>query len=431
MADVYTTFAGTIANDAPNIYITRRMFELLERILVIPKVSEKYSLENGYGKTLRVVRVRRVSLPSTQLVEGVTPSVVNLQLDNVDVTVEQWGIVVGLSDVVELTTTHPMLNTAIDRVAMAMKETSEREDAQVLMSATNVTYPGAVMTRGTLAATDVFNTALAISINAKLEMRGAPKYMPDGQYIGLFQPPHKAAVLASDTTFQQASNFSRVEKLEYGYVGPWMGIDWIMGTFLPFYVGVAAPTTAAATATKAQYTVGTSGTLATGNYQLVVIGRDITTDYERRLSVQSANIAVTTPGSIAVTLPTSVNYVYDVYLTQVGLTIPYLVASRQAANTTYTITTAPAGTERVAPASPALGISVYPGFVLGKGAFGVCELNGMSMKTYLTPAGAYDSDPLGQRRKAGAKYMRKGFILDNNFIERFETSSALSAVVPA
>jgi hypothetical protein len=315
---------------------------------------------------------------------------------------------------------------------MAMKETSEREDAEVLMGATNVTFPGVVTTRSGLAATDVFNTALAISVNTKLEMRGAHKYMDNGgYYMGFMQPPHKAAVLGSDQTFQQASNFAQQERLMYGRVGMWMGVDWIMGNFLPVYVGVAAATTAAATATKAQYTVGTSGTLATANYQLKVVGREIVKGRERRLSVQTGNIAVTSPGSIAVVMPSSANYSYDVYLTQAGGTVAYLIASRQAAGSTYTITTAPAGTEAVAPESPALAINVYPGFVLGKGAFGTCTLNGMSLQTFTTPKGASDSDPLAQRRKVGAKYMRKSFILDNNFIERFETSSAFAAAIPA
>jgi N4-gp56 family major capsid protein len=431
MADTYTTFAA-MANDAPNVFIARKMIELLNRMLVIDKCSEPFALENGNSKTLRVVRVARVALPNTPLIEGVTPSTDSLTLENVNVTVEQWGLVVALTDVLELTVQHPMVSLAIERVAMAMKETSEREDAEVLMGATNVTFPGVVTTRSGLAATDVFNTALAISVNTKLEMRGAHKYMDNGgYYMGFMQPPHKAAVLGSDQTFQQASNFAQQERLMYGRVGMWMGVEWIMGNFLPVYVGVAAATTAAATATKAQYTVGTSGTLATANYQLKVVGREVTTDYERRLSVQTGNIAVTSPGSIAVVMPSSANYSYDVYLTQAGGTVAYLIASRQTAGSTYTITTAPAGTEAVAPESPALNINVYPGFVLGKGAFGTCTLNGMSLQTFTTPKGASDSDPLAQRRKVGAKYMRKSFILDNNYIERFETSSAFAAAIPA
>jgi N4-gp56 family major capsid protein len=417
-------------NDAPNVFIAKKMIELLERTLVMDKIADKYALENGYGKTLRAVRIKRLSLPSGQLLDGVTPPGVNMTMEYVDVTVEQWGLVAIITDQVELTTTHPMLNTAIERVAMALKETGEREDALVLMTAPNTTFPGAVTARSGLAATDVFNTAMAITMKAKLKMRGAQAYS-GGTYMCLMQPPHEAALVGSDNVFAAASNFAKQERLEYGYVGTWMGLDCVVGNFLPMFVGVAAPTTGAATATKAQYTVGTSGTLATANYQMQVVGREITTDYERRLSVQTGNIAVTSPGSIAVTLPTSANYVYDIYLTKAGATVPYLVASRQAASTTFTITTEPAGTETVAPPAPALGISVYPGFVVGKGAVGTCTLNGASLQTFLTPKGATDSDPLAQRRKVGAKYMRKTFILDGSFIERFETSSALAAVVPA
>lgn len=430
MADAYTTFAAMV-NDATNVFIANKMIELATRMLVLQKGAEQYPLEQKMSKTLRVVQVQRLALPNAPLQEGVTPVTNSMTLTNVDVTVQQWGIVCVLTDVLELTVKHPMLNIAIDRVSLAMKETSEREDAQVLMASTNVTYPGVVTTRSGLAATDVFNTALAIAINAKLEMRGAPKYNPDGLYLGFFQPPHKAAILGSDNTFQQASNFSRVAKLEYGYVGPWMGIDWVMGNFLPVYVGVAAADTGAVTATKAKYTVGTSGVLTTANYQIKVVARDIATDYERRLSVQTGNISVTSPGSIAVQMPSSTNYVYDVYMTQGGGTTAYLMASRQTASSSYVIQTAPVGTEAVAPVSPALGISVYPGFVTGRGAYGTVVLNGMSLQSFVTPKGSSDSDPIAQRRKVGAKYMRQTFIVENNFMERFETSSGLTAVIPA
>ncbi len=429
MADAYTTFAA-IVNDAPNVLISMKMIELLQRILVLQKVADAYPLENKMSKTLRVIRVNRLSLPTTQLVEGVTPATNALTMTNVDVTVEQWGIVCVLTDVLELTVKHPMLNIATERVAMAMKEAAEREDANVLMAATNVTYAKAATTRLGLVATDVFDTSLAITIKAKLKMRGAPGYS-DGQYMCIMQPPHEASLLAADTIFQQASNFAKQVRLEYGYIGVWMGLDCIIGNFLPVYVGVATPDTAAITTTKAKYTVGTAGTLSTGNYQLKVVGREITTDYERRLSVQTGNIAMTSPGSLAVQMPSSVNYVYDIYLTKLNLTVPYLVASRQAASSTYVITTEPVGTETVAPASPSLGISVFPGFVVGKGAFGTCTLNGMSLQTFITPKGPSDSDPLAQRRKIGAKYMRKSFILDNDFLERFETSSGIPAVIPA
>ncbi|MGL5936908.1 MAG: N4-gp56 family major capsid protein [Cetobacterium sp.] len=430
MLDAYTTFLA-LSNDAPNVYIATKMIELSERNLVTSKVFDAYPLEQKMSKTVRAVRVKRLSLPTTPLVEGVTPSSVALELENVDTVLEQWGLVALLTDVVQLTVKHPMLNIAIERVSMALKESFEREDANVMLAGTNVTYAKLATTRAGLVATDIADTALFIACTAKLAMRGAPRFTPDGLYVAFIQPPHTAALMASDAVFQQASAFSRIQKLEYGYLGTWMRMDCVEGNFLPVFIGVPAPDTGATTALKAQYTVGTAGSLATANFQLKVVARELITDYERRLSVQTGNIAVTSPGSIAVTMPTSVNYTYDVYMTQAGGTTAFKVASRQAANSVYVITTAPVGTEAVAPASPANGIPVYPGWVIGKGALGTSVLNGMALQTYVTPNGPSDSDPLAQRKKIGAKVMRKSWIQDNAFFERFETSSALQPAIPA
>lgn len=430
MADQYTTFA-VMVNDAFNVYIATKMIELANRDLVVDKLAERFPLPQKSSKSLRVVQVQRLALPNAPAVEGITPPTSAMTLTNVDVTVEQWIIVVTLTDVVDLVTTHPMLSIATERVALAMKEVKEREAANVLMSAPNVTYAKAATTRGGLVATDVFDTALAITTAAKLKMRGAPKYSPDGMYMGIMQPPHTAAILGSDQTFQQASSYSQINNLKYGYLGPWMNIDWSEGNFLPVFVGVAAPDTGATTATKGQYTVGVAGSLTSANYQIKIVGREVSTDYERRLSVQTGSIAVTAPGSIAVKTPNSTNYTYDIYMTQAGGTTAYLMASRLPAAYTYVITTPPTGAEPVAPVSPALGVSVYPGFVIGRSAFGCCELNGMSLQTFVTPKGPSDSDPASQRRKVAAKYMDKYFILEGAYIERFETSSSLPAAIPA
>ena len=79
-----------------------------------------------------------------------------------------------------LTVQHPVLNVAINRVSLAMKELMEREDSTAIMAGTNVTYPGVITARSALGSADVMNTAMIISIVAKLKMRGAAKFLPDG-----------------------------------------------------------------------------------------------------------------------------------------------------------------------------------------------------------------------------------------------------------
>ena len=142
MADVLTQYT-TVSTDAPSYYIARRMYELSERALVLGRYATRYELPQSMGTTLRAVRVGRLVLPRGPLTEGTAPDAVALSITNKDVTVQQWGIVVLLTDVAELTTVHPMLTAAIERTSLAMSEMFEREMAQTLLTGTNVTYAGA------------------------------------------------------------------------------------------------------------------------------------------------------------------------------------------------------------------------------------------------------------------------------------------------
>lgn len=68
--------------------------------------------------------------------------------------------------------------------------------------------------------------------------------------------------------------------------------------------------------------------------------------------------------------------------------------------------------------------TVYPTYVMGEGAYGVADLQ--SLRTYLTPATASDSDPLAQRRKVGCKVAFWTIILQQDALVRIESASSLS-----
>lgn len=440
MADFINNFSS-LANDAPNVMITRRMFELSERNLATAQFAKDYELENYMSKTMRIVRYNRFNLPTSQLIEGVAPDSVQMGFTFVDVTVEQWGIVALLTDVGQLTITHPILQIAIERCSLAISELVEREIANTLLSTgTNVIYGNAgVATRDLIVNTgtpksDRFTTATVLSGLAALRGRGAPTF-EGGLYGGVLQPQQELDLAASDTTFQNASNFARVRKLENAEIGIWSGVQWVRGNFLPIYQAQTQVSTAAATAVKAQATVAdVGGSLATGNYLVTVVGRDVTSDYERRISLTSAALAVgaaVTTGAVTIKAPTATSYVYDFYMTKVGETTLYKVASRVAAGATRVIQTQPAGTEAIAPTAPGTaGQEVFMSWIFGKDAFARVKLNGMSMQSYITPAGASWSNPLAQGRKVGTKIMFKSAIQDQNFLVRLETVSGYSAFLP-
>ncbi len=439
MADVINNFQS-LANDAPNVMITKRMYELSERNLALGQFADDRELEAYMSKTMRIVRYNRFNIPNAQLVEGVPPDSVALGFTFVDVTLEQWGIVALLTDVGLVTITHPILQIAIDRCSLAIAELMEREMANTLLNTgTTVIYGNAgVTTRASIVntgtpKTDRLTTSTLVSATAQLRALGAPEF-EGGLYGVVVQPQQEADMLLSDTVFQNSSNFARVRKLENAEIGIYMGGHFVRGNFLPIYRGEAAPDSSAATTVKARATVtDTGGALATGNYQVVVVARDLTSDYERRISQNSANLAVSasiTTGSITVTTPTAVSYSYDIYLTRVGATIPFKVVSRGLPNTSYILTTQPAGTETIAPTAPASGLEIFMAWMLGKNAFARVKLNAMSMQSYITPPGASYSNPIAQGRKVGTKTMFKCAVQDQNFMIRIETVSSIGAFLP-
>ena len=441
MADVLTTFS-TLSNDAPNVYIANQMYRLAERNMRVGKYAKMHQVPQRMGKTLRIVRYKRLNLPFSTLTEGVPPDAVALATENVDVTLEQWGIVVLLTDVAEITTKHPALQIAIDRTAMAISEVLEREQCNMLLAGTQVYYPAAVTTRVGLAASNKLDTATVLKATVALRNAGAAE--DEGLFKGVMSPQQEGDVLASDTTFKDASNFANVRKLEHGEIGVWMGTRWARGNFLPVFKGQAAPDAGAVSGTLDAGTLkpqvnavdgGGSITSAT-NFKFAVVFRDKTSDYERHITLTSANIASAATGNnesftIAVSAASLVNYVYDVYMTVAGGTGSlFKVLSRQATTTSAAITTIPAGTEAVLTASPNATVEVFVAWVFGKDSFGRVELDGMSLASYITPPGASYSNPLAQGRKIGTKVMFKSFIIDNNFFARIETGSAFSAGLP-
>ena len=450
MADAPTYFS-TISTDAPNVFINEQMIKLAEKNLVLGKFADRYSMPQRSGKTLRVVRYSRLALPRTTLTEGTPPDAVALAVTNVDVTVEQWGIVTLLTDVGLITTKHPALQIAIDRTALAMSEVLEREMGSMLTAAsTNVVYATGTTRQG-LAATNKLTSTVAVSASSVLRSLGAAPF-EGNLYGGVIAPQVEADVLAADATFQAASNYANVRRLEYGEIGIWMGTRWLRGNFLPIFKGAAAADTGAETAFKPQINATDGGGTITSstNFKFQFVYKDKLTLLPRRITQVSANVASAATGNnesftLDVLSGDGTNYVYDVYMTTTagaGGGSLYLVASNQAPNGagSTVVTAAPAGTEATSPFSdstpssnntPASGIEVFMGFVFGKGGWGRVELNGMSMESFVTPPGSSWANPLAQGRKVGSKIMWKSFLLDGNYIARIETGSAFSANLPA
>jgi len=429
-------------------YIAQSTLPLARRRLVVYQFGDPLELPKGRGITYQAARWNRVPLPSAPLSEGVPPNGQNMTVTMVSANAIQWGDKITLTDVAELTIKHPMFKIAKELCALAVAETLERNTFNNLNGGTQINYVNSRGARASLVAGDVLNLHEINRMYAALETLGAPRFMGDEQTDMKIEAeaggsrasdnprglPHYTAVvhtlavqdIRENSTFVTASAYSDINKLYNAEIGTLGGVRFCSSNMIPTWTGYAA----------VQGTAGTAGSLATGNYYIIVTGSDTQNQYESYVAQVSNLIAVTGPnGSISVTTPNVSGYSFNVYI---GLTnSPANLALSASGPTTgpmqgqatqlpgnTTVILTGTGVAQTPPAAPATGVTVYPTYVFGRGAYGQVMLDDIKY-TYL--ATADKSDPLNQLRVVGWKVMYGTILLNQLFFGRIESTSAFAA----
>jgi N4-gp56 family major capsid protein len=429
-------------------YIADETLPLARRDLVAYQFADPLELPKGRGLTYIATRYNRLPLPFAPLSEGVGPATgESMTISQVSATAQQWGDKIVITDVAEMTIKHPLFKKATELVAIQMAETLERNTFVALMALTQINYVNSRGSRAALVAGDTLDILTITRTVATLRTLGAIRYNGDerpdmkrdvesGGGRASESPrtmPHYAAIchtlvigdLRQISTIITAFSYSDINRLYNYEIGEWSGMRFCESNMVPTFTGVAAIAGTAAT----------TGVLATTNYYVQVTAVDAQTQYESRVYQVTGAIAVTGPtGSVTVTLPALAGFTFNVYIgtsanpVNLGACVagptsgPFAgQATQLAGGQTVTITNL--GAAQVPPAAPASGVTVYPTFVLGRGAYGQVVLDDAKF-AYLTAADK--SDPLNQLRVIGWKCFYGTLIENNQFAARIESSSAFS-----
>jgi N4-gp56 family major capsid protein len=428
-------------------YIADKTLPLARRQLVAYQFGDPLTLPKGRGTTYTATRYNRLPLPFAALSEGVPPIGETMTISQVSAVALQWGDKVTITDIAEMTIKHPLFQKATELVALQMAETLERNTFNALMAGSQVNFVNQRGSRGALVAGDVLDSTTVIRTNAALETLGAPRYMGDEQTDPKMDVegggskasdnpramPHYAAIIhtlvvgdfRSQADVRLAWTYSDLNRLYNYEAGEWSGIRFCKSNLVPTFTGVA----------QINPTAGTSGSLATGNYYVIVTASDTQNQYESRIYQVSNSTAVVGPnGSLSVALPSIVGFTFNVYVgttsspANLGLCALGPVqgplagqATQLAPNQTVVITGT--GVAQTPPAAPATGITVYPTFILGRGSYGQVVLDNAKF-SYLKNADK--SDPLNQLRIIGWKLMYGTLIENQLFFARIESTSNLT-----
>lgn len=441
-----TNNAAQFSSDIEN-YIADETLPLLVKQLVAYQFGDPATLPKGRGTTYTATRYNRLPLPYAPLSEGVPPIGETMTISQVSATAKQWGDKVTITDVAEMTIKHPLFKKAIELTALQQAETLERNTFNALMAGSQINYVNSRGSRASLVAGDVLDPTTVLRTDATLETLGAPRFMGDEQTDQRIDAqsggarassnpramPHYAAIahtlvvadFRQNSTVVQAWSYSDLNRLYNYEAGEWAGIRFCKSNMVPSFTGYA----------QINPTAGTAGSLATNNYYVIVTGSDTQNQYESYICQVSNSTAVTGPnGSLSVVIPNVPGFTFSVYigttsspanlgLCAAGPTTGPLQgqATQLAANQTVVITGT--GVAQTPPAAPATGVTVYPTFVFGRGAYAQVKLDDVKY-TYLKDADK--SDPLNQLRVIGWKVFYGTLLQNQQFFARIESSSAFS-----
>jgi N4-gp56 family major capsid protein len=442
-----TNVASQFSSDIEN-YIADKVLPLARRQLVAYQFGDPATLPEGRGTTYTATRFNRIALPFAPLSEGVPPIGQTMTITQVSATMLQWGDKVTITDVAELTIKHPLFKQAMNLTALQTAETLERNTEVNLLAGTQINYVNSRGARASLVAGDVLNPHEVNRATGALLTLGAPRFMGDEQtdvkiaaesggakasknprsmphYTSIIHPL-VAQDMRENNTVVTAWSYSDLNRLYNAELGEWGGIRFCESNMVPAFVGVAA----------IQGTIGAAGSLATNNYYIQVTASDTQNQYESQIYQVSNVLAVVGPnGSVSVALPTLPGYTFNVYIDTdnspnflgicaAGPTTGPMAgqAVQLAGNQTVVITGT--GTAQTPPAAPATGVTVYPTYVIGRGAYAQVVLKNMQF-TYLKAADK--SDPLNQLRVIGWKCFYGMLIQNQQFFMRIESTSNFSA----
>ena len=444
-----TNYASTFSSDIEN-YIQQETLRIADRQLVAYQFGDMLRLPKNRGTQYTASRYDRVNLPFSPLSEGVPPVGEALNLTQVSAIAQQWGDTITVTDVADMTIKHPLFQKAIELIALQMTETLERNTFSNLLAGTQINYVNSRGARASLVAGDVLNPHEINRAAAALFTIGAPQFMgqtqPDTKvaadkpakasrdprgfqhYVAILHPLVEQD-MRENPTVVTAWSYSDLNKLYNNELGEWGGTRFTRSNMVPYFTGVASVTPTGHT---------TGGNLADGTYYVQVTGSVQQNGYEQRIYQASTGVVISGGsgnGSITLTTPTLAGYTFNVYcdtvaapvhlgLSASGPTSGSLAGQAVQVAGTTAVTITGVGAARTPPAAPATGVTVFPTFVFGKGAYGQVMLDDAKF-TYLKTADK--SDPLNQLRVVGWKVMYGTIILNQQFFMRIESTSAFSS----
>ena len=410
-------------------YIRDELLSLAEKNVVFGQQALKVQLPQHNSKTIQFSRYPRLSLPTTPHTEGdASPTPQALSVETVSAIVDQWVMVVSLTDLSVITIKHPLVPIVTERLGLAKAELVDREIQKVLLAADSAAFANGAASRAALTSTDTVNSVEMRKVWRTLKRNGA---RPLGMNFLSIVDPEVSQDISADDLFHSAHELKDVTALYNNEIGEWMGFRVMVSNFIPTHALIADADWSMA--------VAGGGTWAGGDNKEVYFKiTRVESDFGFETDISNAVVAsdVDTNEKVTITFPSSPasGVTYNVYMSDTDNTSTdvnlRLVSTGNAPASALIVTTVnttfptAAAFPTTAPASPGTGVTVHTSYMFGKEAYAMVDLAGDNLRVLITPSGPSKSDPADLTRPLALKGSFKAVVLNEDYLQRLESASA-------
>jgi N4-gp56 family major capsid protein len=203
--------------------MSARLLEVAELNTILDQFGDKHPLPANSSKTIQFTREEKlaVSTTPTQLSEGIPPDAVGITINQFQAITEQYGALVRLSDLAELTACHNLVERTIYILGLQAAETYDQLIYNVLNAGTTVYRPNNKANDAALVGSDGATAVDLIEVEATLNGNGARPF--ESGYYAWITSPQPYGFILKDPDFKAAAQFRAPEKIWRGEVGELYG----------------------------------------------------------------------------------------------------------------------------------------------------------------------------------------------------------------
>ncbi|MFC5775156.1 N4-gp56 family major capsid protein [Ectobacillus antri] len=223
-------------------FYQRTMLDRLVDETCFMKYGKKQNIPKHAGAT---TSWRRLDLPApstTPITEGVTPDGLDLTINKITATVQQFGAWTKISDFVDLTGLDPLLTETAEMFGEHSGISMDIVIRDIVAAGTQVQRAGNRASRVTVAAGDKITAADIIKMRTTFKKNNVkPITLPNGGkgYLAFTHPEVVANIMALQE-WKDQNTYVDTKNREQGIAGQMYGIYFLEATLAPVFTGAGA-----------------------------------------------------------------------------------------------------------------------------------------------------------------------------------------------